>query len=251
MTTIVDIVWDNCKVCLCTQNKHAFRNFISAVHRYIDAPLNGADIYNKYLEIIQSLNLNTNERNIRKHNASSRTLVLLLAGYQLHWKKNEFTNKDIYKVVEEIIGGRYSLWSGKLSNNFETNVRSAVLEHCSSSSQYWFRHNSFINKRCLDIFRNDAIFRQNQSRGWMKGNYGRTRQLESIYTFNYTFNPPPIETIQMMRDISLDRNAPKIIHRSDKGAKDKWDVECSKILIYPQSSKCVKRKRGNLISLND
>lgn len=235
--TIVDIIWDNCKACLTTQNEPAFRSLISSLHRYLDVPLNGSIIYSKYLEVIQSLNLNSSLKSTRKHNAFSRTLVLLLAGYQLHWEsdKGGFTNKDIYRVVEEILGGKYSLWSGKPSNNFETNVRSAVLEHCSSSAQYWFRHNNFINKRCVDIFHNESIFYQNQSRGWMKGNYGKSRRMASYFTFNHTLEPPSYETVQMMHNVSLDRNTPKIVHRTDGGSKHNWSIESSKILIYPQA----------------
>lgn len=235
--TIVDIVWDNCKAYLSTQNEPAFRSLISSIHRYLDVPLNGSEIYSKYLEVIKSLNLNSSLNSTRKHNAFSRTLVLLLAGYQLHWEsdKGSFTNKDIYRVVEEILGGKYSLWSGKPSNNFETNVRSAVLEHCSSSAQYWFRHNNFINKRCVDIFHNESIFYQNQCRGWMKGNIGRSRKITSFFTFNYTLESPPNQTVKMMHEISLIRNTPKIIHRTDGGSKHKWSTECSRLTIYPQA----------------
>lgn len=243
--TILDLVWDHCKTCVSTQNEDKFRSFIRSLHKYLEVPLNGPEVYATYQKVIESLNLNL--KSTRKHNAFSRTLVLLLAGYQLHWESNEgsFTNKDIYRVVEEILGGRLSLWSGQLSKNFETNVRSAVLEHCSSSAQYWFRHNNFIKKRCVDIFHNETIFYQNQARGWMKGNYGKSRRMASVFTFNYSLAAPSRETVQHMYRVSLSRNLPRILHRTDGGSVDKWSVETSRILLYPQCTDPVgvKRKR--------
>lgn len=233
-STIIDVVWKHCKACLPTQNRETFVPFIQHLHRYLEVPLTGGDTYQRYIEVVESLRLR-NKNDIRRHNAFSRTLVLLLAAYQLYWSKREFGYGDIYKVVEEILGGRKSFWSGKPSKNFEANVRTAILEHCSASSQFWFRHNTFLTVRCIDIFQNDYIHYENQRRSWVKGNIGKRRRGPSLFMFNTTLEQPSEETVAYMHNIALTRNNEYEVLRSDGGAKHFWDRDIEKILIYPQT----------------
>lgn len=243
--SLITFAFTACKEAFRIQDESILVPVVVSIHRFIAEPFRPRDVLDKYWDLLVILRLD-GITDAKTHNRLTRTLILLLAGYQLHFCQGTFTYNDLYIVIGEMLNGtQLSLWSGQLLNNFNSfkaSVRTAVHEHCPDSCQFWFRHGRMTssirnNNSVLQypaLFLNDHMGEQNRSRGWSKGNNGKRRDPSGTSTFRFNLNMDKPST-HLIDEIAIaygNRLGDHNVYRTDGGAKHCYHTNTIKLSIY-------------------
>ena len=211
---------------------------------YFNGIIDAEKVFFSFMDMIGEIREIDNS-NIRKCNKYTRSLMMILAGHELYKENRDmpFTYNHMYeKILKFTKNNEISLWSGNMSkdtSSFRDQIRTAMLEHCPNSSQYWFRCNSMIQNRDPPLFINRTIGAENMKRNWVKGNMGKNYAKGCSWEFNIacldehklscieSLNVPTVHRIKLHSDMRNDGQ----IYRSDGGAIKKWHDQCSLVEI--------------------
>jgi hypothetical protein len=208
--SLVNFAFTQCKEAFRIQDESELVPIVASIHRFLSEPFHAHTVLDRYSKLL--LKIKTNGAEVKTHNRLTRTLILTLAGYQLHFSKGTFTYNDMYTTVQEMLrNSPLSLWSGSLSSDldsFKAQIRTAIHEHCPDSCQFWFRHgrmtqsyndnNQNVRKTLMQyhaLFSNDHMVVQNRIKGWSKGNAGKKRNGTSTFRFNLNLDEPSSELV--------------------------------------------------------
>jgi hypothetical protein len=243
--SLINFAFNHCKDAFRIQDDSELVPLVASIHRFLAEPFHARVVLEKYSKLLAKLKINGAD--VRTHNQLTRTLILTLAGYQLHFYKGTFTYNDMYATVKEMLcDSQLSLWSGSLSSNlksFKAQVRTAIHEHCPDSCQFWFRHgrmtaakndsdSPYTVAQYPALFFNEHMGEQNRFRGWSKGNAGKIRNGTSTFRFNLHLDEPSPELVNEIDVAYGTRLNDTHVYRTDGGAKNFYHNIIQKIRLY-------------------
>lgn len=237
--SLINFAFTQCKEAFRIKDESELVPLVASIHRFLAEPFRVHAVLDRYFKLLMNVKLNGVE--VKTHNRLTRTLILTLAGYHLHFSKGTFTYPDMYETVKEILkNSPLSLWSGSMSSNdesFKAQIRTAIHEHCPDSCQFWFRHERMTSKtkgamQYPSLFFNDHMGDQNRIKGWSKSNTGKTRKGRSTFRFNVNLVDPSTEIVDEIAIAYKNRIEDTHVYRTDGGAKMFYHANIQKIRLY-------------------